>query len=70
MTFSIITKTIEGDFTNFVLSDGNTTTFTSYPNNVTDEQVMQELDDHAASLIQMKEEERRIQAEIEANLNG
>ena len=70
MTFSIITKTIKGDFTNFVLSDGKTTTFTSHPNNVTDEQVMQELDDHAASLIQMKEEERRIQAEIEANLNG
>ena len=70
MTFSIASKTVKGDFNEFVLSDGTTTVFVSHPSNVTDEEVIQEQNDLKTYIAEVEAEERRIQAEIEANVNG
>ena len=70
MTYSIISKTAVGDNNNFVLSDGTTTFYTTHPSDMTDEQVIQEYLDHLEAVNQIYEEERRLQAEIEANVNG
>ena len=70
MTFSIISKTAKDDLNQFVLSDGTITVFVSHSSNVTDEEVIQEQDDLKASTAEAEAEERRIQAEIEANVNG
>lgn len=70
MTFSIISKTVKSDFNEYVLSDGTTTVFVSYPSNVTDEEVIQKQDDVKTYIAEVEAEERRIQAEIEANVNG
>jgi hypothetical protein len=42
----------------------------SHPSDVADEQVIQEQDDLKAYTAEVEAEERRIQAEIEANVNG
>ena len=70
MTFSITSKTVKSDFNEFILSDGTTTVFVSHPSNVTDEEVIQEQDDLKTYTAEVEAEERRIQAEIEANVNG
>ena len=70
MTFSITSKTAKGDLNEFILSDGTTTVFVSHPSDVADEQVIQEQDDLKAYTAEVEAEERRIQAEIEANVNG
>lgn len=70
MTCSIISKTTVGDKNNYVLSDGTSTFYTTYSNDVTDEQVFQEYIDYLETINQIQEEERRLQAEIEANLSG
>jgi len=70
MTYSIISKTANGDNNNFVLSDGTTTFYTTHPSDMTDEQVIQEYLDHLEVVNQIHEEDRRVQAEIEANLSG
>ena len=70
MTFSITSKTAKDDRNEFILSDGTTTIFVSHPSDVTDEQVIQEHDDFKAYMAEVEAEERRIQAEIEANVNG
>lgn len=70
MTFSITSKTAKGDLNEFILSDGTTTVFVSHPSNVTDEEVIQEQDDLKACAAEVEAEERRIQAEIEENVNG
>ena len=70
MTFSITSKTANGDLNEFILSDGTTTVFVSHPSNVTDEEVIQEQDDLKTHTAEIEAEERRIQAEIEANVNG
>ena len=70
MTFSITSKTANGDLNEFILSDGTTTVFVSQPSNGTDEEVIQEQDDRKACTAEVEAEERRIQAEIEANVNG
>ncbi|MAK71857.1 MAG: hypothetical protein CMF19_07405 [Idiomarinaceae bacterium] len=70
MTFSITSKTAKGDLNEFVLSDGTTTVFVSHPSDVADEQVIQEQDDFKAYAAEVEAEERRIQAEIEENVNG
>jgi len=70
MTYSIISKTAVGDNTNFVLSNGTSTFYTTHPSDMTDEQVIQEYLDYLEVVNQIHEEERRVQAEIEANLSG
>mgnify|MGYP001426271778 CR=1 FL=1 len=70
MTFSITSKTAKDDRNEFILSDGTTTVFVSHPSNVTDEEVIQEQDDLKTYTAEIEAEERRIQAEIEANVNG
>jgi len=70
MTFSITSKTANGDLNDFILSDGTTTVFVSHSSDVADEQVIQEQDDLKAYTAEVEAEERRIQAEIEANVNG
>ena len=70
MTFFITSKTAKGDLNEFILSDGTTTVFVSHPSNVTDEEVIQEQDDLKACAAEVEAEERRIQAEIEENVNG
>ena len=70
MTFSIISKTAKNDLNQFVLSDGTITVFVSHSSNVTDEEVIQEQDDLKVCTAEAEAEERRIQAEIEENVNG
>lgn len=70
MTYTITSKTLRGDKHDFVLISGSETVFISKPNTVTDEQVIQELEEQKAAIARIEEEERQMQIDLEAHLNG
>ena len=70
MTYTITSKTLRGDKHDFVLISDSETVFISKPNTITDEQVIQELEEQKAAVARIEEEERQIQIDLEAHLNG